>query len=318
MDNTAVTYGGGSCDSTLSRCVLSGNEAQFGGGCSELSDDAVEPVNNCLIVGNIATDGAGSYKSDLEHCTVKGNAAAVDGGGCYGGTLINSIVVGNMAAGDGDDLYAMDTVIASCSPILEVGQSGTTNAPRFADALLHLRADSPCIDAAFYQFPPILIDLDGLPRPLDGDNDSGAEAVDMGAYEFAGDGDQDDDGLSDAEEVLLASLLNNDDSDDDGRTDGDEVADGFCPTFNEAAAIAQGEANIIGDPAAHDLYTADSIQDFSLGHTMIPTSNNIARMTLQVEQTTNLTSGGWADVGEPEPWELATDSGVSFVRIHGE
>lgn len=319
MDNTAFMYGGGSCDSELVRCILTGNGAQYGGGCCDQHNTDTDEINNCLITGNTANYGGGSYNGSLEYCTIKGNSAEYDGGGCNAGTLINSIVVDNEADRDGNNLFAVDTVIACCSPVLTAGQFGTTAPPLFADALLHLRADSPCIDTAVIQGrEEALTDLDGLPRPLDGDLLSGRHA-DMGAYEFASTtADYDNDGLSDAEEVRIGSKLNNKDTDGDGREDGDEVALGFSPTYNESAAIVQGEANVTGDPAAHGLYTADSIQDLSMGALMVQAEGNLLHLSLQMKQSINLASNSWADVGDAKEWTITATNGKSFFRVNSK
>ncbi|MDF7825273.1 choice-of-anchor Q domain-containing protein [Pontiellaceae bacterium B12227] len=312
MDNTAES-GGGSYNSALRQCIVSGNAANNGGGCAEYA--STNTLQNCIITGNSATLGGGSYDCTLYHCTVKGNLASSNGGGCYAGSLFNTIIVGNIAQSHGDDLYSSPTTIACCSPDLTSG--GTTNAPLFADALLHLRPDSPCIDAGVMQSPPILTDFHGLPRPLDGDANPGAY-VDMGAYEFAGAADYDDDGLTDAEEVALGSDLDNDDTDGDGRQDGDEVAMGFSPTYNEGAALYAGAASVIADPAAYGLYTADSIQDLNMGALMVQAEGGTLHLSLQMKQTTNLASNVWNDAGEAVEWEMQATNGATFFRVHAE
>jgi hypothetical protein len=306
MDNTADS-GGGSYNSALRQCIVSGNAANNGGGCAEYA--STNTLQNCIISGNSATLGGGSYGCTLYHCTVKGNLASSNGGGCYAGSLYNSIIFGNIAQNHGDDLYSSPATSACCSPDLTSG--GTTNAPLFADGLLHLRADSPCIDAGIAQSSEIEVDFDGLPRWL-------GDSVDMGAYEFAGTADYDDDGLTDAEEIKLGSDLNNDDTDGDGRTDGDEVAMDFSPIYNEGAAIAQGEANVTSDPASYSLYTADSVQDLNMGAMMVQASGNMMQLNLQIEQTDNLASNIWNNAGEPVEWKLPVSNNVAFFRVHAQ
>jgi hypothetical protein len=253
----------------------------------------------------------------LHNCTLKGNRAINDGGGCHDGTLYNCIIVDNQADRDGNDIHGTFTAFASCSPDLtQFSNSCITNDPNFADALLHLRADSPCIDAGVLQVV-IESDLDGHYRILDGTGDNNAY-IDMGAYEYASpDVDSDGDGLSNADEVLHGTDLALSDTDGDGRSDGDEVVGGFSPTYDEAPAIAQGEANVTSDPAAHNLYTTNSIQDLNMGLLMLQASNDVMHLSLQLQETSDLTSTNWNDAGTAE-WEHPADTGKSFFRVRSE
>jgi hypothetical protein len=317
--NEATDKGGGSYNSILDRCSVSDNTAQQeGGGIHGYVTVGSSSATNCVLTGNTATSGGGTYGNVFLHnCTIKDNEATNDGGGCHGGRLFNCIVVDNQAGNNNNDLYNVDLASASCSPDLTQGHySCITNKPKFADLQLHLRPDSPCIDHGVQQ-GPIGLDLDDLFRPLDGDGD-GTAHLDMGAYEFAGIGDLDNDGLSDAEEVALGSDLNNDDTDNDGRTDGDEVAIGFSPTYNESAAIAQGEANVTDDPAAHNLYTPDSIQDLNMGAVMVQAEGNTLHLSLQMKQTTNLASNVWNNAGELVEWQLPATNNAAFFRVHAQ
>jgi hypothetical protein len=318
MNNTSDTRGGGCYNSVLSRCIISENKADgSGGGIYGYSSGS--SATNCIIIGNSAIWGGGSYGDVILHnCTIKGNRASNDGGGCHAGTLYNCIIVDNHADGNGNNLFTPSSIISSCSPDLTPGSQGITNAPNFADVLLHLRSDSPCIDSGVQQ-GPIGPDFDGLFRPLDGNAD-GFNYIDMGAHEYASAHvDTDADGLSDAEEVqTYGTDLSNPDTDGDGRTDGDEVAMGFSPTYDEAPAIAQGEDNVINNPADHDLYTSTSIQDLNMGHLMLQVSNNTMNLSLQIQQSATPGSNDWNNVGTPAQWSIPADADTDFFRVQAE
>ena len=137
-------------------------------------------MNNCLLVGNTAVTGGGQIGGGLTHCTIVSNTADT-GGGCLGVSLRNSIIYYNTASitndnHDGNPIYC-------CSPV-PGGFGRVTNAPMFRDpgsTNYRLFANSPCIDAGDNNYL-VSPDLDGVVRPLDGDN-VGPSTVDMGCYE---------------------------------------------------------------------------------------------------------------------------------------
>jgi len=92
----AAIGGGALCESSavLSNCVLSGNSAVDGGG----SYSGV--FYNCTFSGNNAAGGGGGIKVGVLYgCLVVGNSAQKSGGGAYISSLYNCAVVGNSPDG---------------------------------------------------------------------------------------------------------------------------------------------------------------------------------------------------------------------------
>ena len=179
LTSNSAYFGGATERATLRNCIVRENTAVFGGGGYR------DLFFNCLLTGNRATQqGGGAFQGMLYQCTVTANSADV-GGGTYDGTNRNSIVYFNTALAGPD--FQGSTLIASCtSPTPALLPGNTSEPPAFlhpATGDFRLRADSPCIDTG-EDFSHLLADdLDGNPRPIDGDGD-GKAAFDMGAFEY--------------------------------------------------------------------------------------------------------------------------------------
>ena len=224
------------CFGHAERCTFVQNTASSGGGIFDSS------ANNSVFIRNTAANGGGvaggfNYYVVLDNCTFVGNTATSSGGGIYGVSYSGSKgMVGNNCISwynTPNDLQDI-TVSHFCSPDVTHGLNGcTTNAPLFVDwenDNLHLLANSPAIDTGSNALMIGTTDLDGIPRPLDGDAD-GTATVDMGCYEFISTlADTDSDGLNDAAEINSYGTdptLGN--SDGDSSIDGDEIIAGTDP-----------------------------------------------------------------------------------------
>ena len=161
--NTSVTGGGGglfstaTCDITVTNSTFSGNSADNSGGGLYSGGSSVAELTNCIFWSNSAPNGnelavTNNGVLDVSYCDVQGGSA---------GVFVDSGTLNWLAGNIEDD-------------------------PNFAFADdYHLTANSPCIDAGTNSPTGGLpaTDLDGTPRPLDGDGDMVADA-DMGVYEF--------------------------------------------------------------------------------------------------------------------------------------
>ena len=311
-DNSTDYNGGGVYDCTIEKCYISGNEAMNEGGGSYMSN-----LKNCLLAGNTASIGGGLSYGLVNNCTLRDNIAYTYGGAfCYC-TATNCIVWDNFP--EYMEIIAAN-VSHSCSDDLAHGFDGNiTSPPDFLLGTSRLLPGSPCIDSGT-PLSTVIDDLDGVPRPLDGNAD-GSVAHDMGAFEYVNArSDSDGDGLSDLAEIrrygsspVLA------DSDGDGRTDPEEITSGYSPVYNEspviAAAEAAGESNVTSNPGAYGLYTSDSIFDLSLGLLMIQTSSGNANLDIQLLKCDDLVGNVWSNAGEKVEWVLPAPAGKAFFRV---
>jgi hypothetical protein len=205
VDNFAEEGGGGLCsqseDLDAINCSFVSNKAYEGGGAAVRQSALL----GCLFRGNIAARGGGLYcpctPLSLVNVTLADNSAEGDpyygGGGICGDddteiALTNCILWGNrdpsgagLSAQIDDQIYLDSSSVSfSCVQGWDPGIGGLGNLredPRFADASagdLHLRPDSPCVDAGTDDIPAELsVDLDGRPRLCE-------TRVDIGAYEL--------------------------------------------------------------------------------------------------------------------------------------
>jgi hypothetical protein len=166
--------GGGAGNATLYKCTLAGNRASVGGGAYGCS------LYNCILINNSASNfGGGGSACGFNNCTVTGNSAATGGGGGAAESgLSNSIVYYNSATSGEPNSAACrgDNSCATGDLPPYYGVRNITNPPLFA-ANLHLRSDSPCINAGNNASAAGPTDFDGNPRIAGG-------TVDIGAYEF--------------------------------------------------------------------------------------------------------------------------------------
>jgi hypothetical protein len=124
---------------TLSRCVISGNLADYGVGGGIYNDQGTLTVSNCTISGNsswygagISTNwlGQGSATVTIINSTFSGNSAATEGGAIHNDrgttlTVTNSTLSGNSANYNGGGIFNGEGgTLKIGNTILNAGSSG--------------------------------------------------------------------------------------------------------------------------------------------------------------------------------------------------
>jgi PKD repeat protein len=84
----------------VSNCAVGGNRVKANGG-GVLGGR----LWNCAVAGNVASNGGGTYGSDLTDCAVERNRVSYNGGGAHGGYLVGCVVTGNYANGAGGGVW---------------------------------------------------------------------------------------------------------------------------------------------------------------------------------------------------------------------
>ncbi len=294
--NHATARGGGVSDDTWTHprfvnCRFLGNTCDAKGG-GLYNDFSCSPsFTNCLFAGNYALQAAalgndGSSSPLLVNCVFFDNEAWDQGAAVYNGShgfgapgnnpvLINCVLWSNRVttAGPADFTTWHDNDPQAAHSIVESGWPGAgnlTNHP-LLDAYFRPGAGSPCVDAGT-NVAGLASDLDGAPRPLDGDDDGTARA-DLGVFEFvSATADSDGDGLPDAWELAhgFAVLTNSPaagDSDGDQQSDAAEAIADTNPhdgdsQFVVISLVASNGLAEVGFPSSSNrLYTLERSED---------------------------------------------------------
>ncbi|MFC1497087.1 choice-of-anchor Q domain-containing protein [Verrucomicrobiota bacterium] len=289
---------------TVRNSIIRDNYAYWNGGGICNYEGTIE---NCLIIHNSSKDRGGgiwTYWGNILNCTICDNTSSNDaGGGIYTSGVktsfvANTILYYNTAATDNN--YSGSTVFSNCCTLPHPGSpDNITNPPAFVGRLsnnYHLLLGSPCIDTGT-NLLNIITDLNGVPRPLDGNDDS-IIAWDIGAYEFVHtSADTDADQMPDGWEISNSLNPLSDDASGDADTDNSQNLDEYI------AGTDPGNSNSIFKIIMHSGHDAN---DFGSLVQAVTSNAEVKIMWLggtngvtnayQIYRATNLLDGVWTPI----------------------
>ena len=188
---------GSEISSYLKNCIVKDNiNKGRGGGISAYWGGQAE---NCLIIGNSSSysvgGGVATIRGLVRNCTIVGNESKSDQGGSglarevtnYSSRVENCIIWGNIGVTNVLNEYNLVTFDSCCIEDIDGTYGGGSNNiasdPLFKSTdNYHLQSGSPCVDTGM-TVSDLVIDLDGVMRPQDGNSDGSAD-YDMGTYEL--------------------------------------------------------------------------------------------------------------------------------------
>jgi hypothetical protein len=208
---------------------------------------------NCTIANNIAMRGAGissygSHKVSLRNEIIWDNNATNK----WVVELTNGLfAVTNIAIAQYDSLHCRDHGAGYDFEYCDIEGSGytvprnyviSTNPLFAAVGDYHLSSNSPCIDVGTPHQAPFY-DLDGIHRPLDGNNDGNPVLIwDLGAYESIHEkANSDTDGIPDIDEIRNGTDPTSGDTDGDGMDDTYETLYGLDANRDDTSEDADGD-----------------------------------------------------------------------------
>ncbi len=336
-DSFAQYWGGGihiQQDAALALIdsTVSGNSAAYGGGIriEPTYNNSISTIDNATLQGNSATvNGGGMLNSGnvlVNNTTVSENVAADSGGGIanYGYiALKNSIVANNAASNTANDAYNINTGannlygdVPLLAPLGDYGGPTQTMPPL---------PGSPALDAGGPT--SLTTDQRGMPRVLSAGY--GPPVVDIGAVEYNGWLVGQDMSGMDPAFVLPGSTY-------DGATvfpgGYDPAGAGMLKILSPAEQqdlVAQGEANVMGDPETYGLYTESAFQALALNRPFITRnpSNGMFRITVGLlhapdlfttfTNLTNFTAYPYPEYGEVDLEFAPPSPEVHFFELYG-